>query len=184
MKIIDPHGGVLVNREMRGRERDQLARAASGMPRLRLDARQISDLLMIATGAYSPIRGFMCEADYQSVCSNMRLANGVVWPIPITLSVSSDDAKRLRVKKDVALYQDHLLLGVLHLEEKYSYGKARQADLVYRTTDQLHPGVQALYKQGDWLLGGRISLINRPDDLSFPPYRKDPGETRTVFQNR
>src|SRR5262245_46507983 len=184
MKLTDPHGGVLVNREVTGRERDQLMRAASGAPRLRLDARQISDLLMIATGAYSPIEGFMGEADYHSVCANMRLANGVVWPIPITLSVSSDDAKRLCVKKDVALYQDHLLLGVLLLEEKYSYGKAHQADLVFRTTDQLHPGVQALYDQGDWLLGGHISLINRPDDLSFPEYRKDPGETRRIFKDR
>jgi sulfate adenylyltransferase len=154
------------------------------MPRLQLDARQISDLLMISTGAYSPIEGFMGEADYNSVCSNMRLANGVAWPIPITLSVSRDDARRLCVKKDVALYQDHLLLGVLHLEEKYSYGKALQADLVYRTSDQLHPGVQSLYSQGDWLLGGRISLINRPDDLSFPEYRKDPSDTRTIFKDR
>ena len=184
MKLTDPHGGVLVNREVTGRDRDQLMRAASEMPRLQLDARQISDLLMIAIGAYSPIEGFMGEADYRSVCSNMRLANGVAWPIPITLSVSSDDAKRLRVKKDVALYQDHLLLGVLHLQEKYSYGKAKQADLVYRTTDPLHPGVQALYNQGDWLLGGRISLINRPDDLSFPEYRKDPSEMRTIFKDR
>ncbi len=184
MKLTDPHGGVLVNREVTGRERDQLMRAASAMPRLQLDARQISDLLMISTGAYSPIEGFMGEADYNSVCSNMRLANGVAWPIPITLSVSRDDARRLCVKKDVALYQDHLLLGVLHLEEKYSYGKALQADLVYRTSDQLHPGVQSLYSQGDWLLGGRISLINRPDDLSFPEYRKDPSDTRTIFKDR
>ena len=184
MKLTDPHGGVLVNREVNGRERDQLMRAASKMPRLQLDARQISDLLMIATGAYSPIEGFMGEADYHSVCSNMRLANGLVWPIPITLSASNDDARRLGIKKDVALYQNHLLLGVLHLEEKYSYGKAHQAELVYRTTDQLHPGVQALYNQGDWLLAGRISLINRPDDLSFTDYRKDPAETRTIFKDR
>jgi sulfate adenylyltransferase len=184
MKLTNPHGGVLVNREVTGRERDQLMRAASGMPRLQLDARQISDLLMIATGAYSPIEGFMGEADYHSVCSNMRLANGVVWSIPITLAVSIDDARRLSVKKDVALYQDHLLLGVLHLEEKYTYGKARYAELVYRTTDELHPGVQALYNQGDWLLGGRISLVNRPDGVSFPDYRKDPSETRTIFKDR
>ena len=184
MKLIDPHGGVLVNREITGRERDQLMRAASEMPRLQLNARQISDLVMIATGAYSPIEGFMCEADYRSVVSNMHLANGVAWPIPITLAVSSDEAKRLRVKKDVALYQDRLLLGVLHLAEKYSYGKTRQAEFVFRTRDSKHPGVQGLYEQGDWLLGGRISLINRPDDLTFPEYRKDPSETRALFINR
>src|ERR1044072_8464136 len=114
MKLITPHGGTLVNREVSGRERDQLMRAASEFPKLQLNGRQISDLLMIATGAYSPIDGFMGEANYKSVVANMRLANGVVWPLPITLAVSSEEAKRFRVRKDVALYHDHLLLGVLH----------------------------------------------------------------------
>jgi sulfate adenylyltransferase len=184
MKLIQPHGGVLVNCEVKGRERDQLMRSMPGLQRLQLNARQISELLLIATGAYSPLEGFMSEADYREVVSSMRLANGVAWPMPITLAVSSDDARRLQIKKDVALYQDHLLLGVLHLEQKYTYDKAREAELVFRTTDLAHPGVQALYNQGDWLLGGRISLINRPDDLSFPEYRKDPDETRQLFIDR
>ena len=184
MKLIQPHGGVLVNCEVKGRERDQLMRAMSGLPRLQLNARQISELLLIATGAYSPLDGFMGEADYREVVSSMRLTNGVAWPMPITLAVSSDDARRLQIKKDVALYQDHLLLGVLHLEQKYTYDKAREAELVFRTTDLAHPGVQALYSQGDWLLGGRISLINCPDDLSFPEYRKDPSQTRQLFIDR
>jgi len=184
MKLIQPHGGVLVNCEVKGRERDQLMRAMSGLPRLQLNARQISELLLIATGAYSPLDGFMGEADYREVVSSMHLTNGVAWPMPITLAVSSDDARRLQIKKDVALYQDHLLLGVLHLEQKYTYDKAREAELVFRTTDLAHPGVQALYSQGDWLLGGRISLINCPDDLSFPEYRKDPSQTRQLFIDR
>jgi len=184
MKLIQPHGGVLVNCEVKGRERDQLMRAMSGLPRLQLNARQISELLLIATGAYSPLDGFMGEADYREVVSSMHLTNGVAWPMPITLAVSSDDARRLQIKKDVALYQDHLLLGVLHLEQKYTYDKAREAELVFRTTDLAHPGVQALYNQGDWLLGGRISLINCPDDLSFPEYRKDPSQTRQLFIDR
>ena len=184
MKLITPHGGTLVNREVTGRERDQLMRAASDFPKLQLNARQISDLLMIASGAYSPLEGFMGEADYKGVVSNMRLANGVIWPLPITLAVSSEEAKRLKVKKDVALYDDHLLLGVLHLTEKYTYGKTRQAELVYRTTDSAHPGVQALYNQGDWLLAGPITLINRPREFSFLEYRKDPSETRALFQDR
>jgi len=184
MKLINPHGGTLVNREVKGRERDQLMRRATTMPKLQLNARQISDVLMIATGAYSPIEGFMGEADYNAVVSSMRLANGVAWPIPITMAVSTGDARRLQTGQDVALYQDHLLLGVLHLAEKYTYHKAREADSVYRTTDLLHPGVQAIHNQGDWLLGGCISLINRPDGLSFVEYRKDPEETRTMFKDR
>jgi sulfate adenylyltransferase len=184
MKLITPHGGTLVNRELYGRERDQLMRRAAGFSKLQLNARQISDLTMIATGAYSPIDGFLGEADYRGVVLNMRLANGVAWSIPITLAVSADKAYRLRVGEEIALYQDHHLLGVLHLAEKYTYDKALEAQSVYRTTDLAHPGVQALYNQDDWLLGGRISLINRPMNLTFEQYRKDPAETRQLFQER
>ncbi len=184
MKLITPHGGALVNREIRGIERDRVMRRAARLPKLRLSVRQISDLLMIASGAYSPIEGFLGEADYRAVVSGMRLANGVIWPIPITLAVSSDEASSLRIGEDVALYQEDQLLAVLHLAEKYTTDKSREAESVYRTTDQAHPGVQVLYSQGDWLLGGRISLINRPRDLSFAQYRKDPNQTRALFKER
>ena len=184
MKLISPHGGALVNRELKGAERKQLERFAGRFPRLQLNSKQVSDLLMIATGAYSPIEGFLGEADYLGVVSDMRLANGVAWSIPITLAVSSDEARGLRVGDEVALYQGALLLGLLHLSEKYIYDKVREAESVYRTTDEAHPGVQSLYNQGEWLLAGRISLINRPSDLSFPKYRKDPGQTRALFKER
>ena len=184
MKLIRPHGGRLVNREVTGSERETLIEAATEMPALRLDAREISDLEMIATGAYSPLEGFLNDYDYRSVRANMRLTNGVAWPIPITLSVTSEEASALGEGGDVALYQDAHLLGVLHLAEKYRYDKGREAELVYRTTDHAHPGVSALYHQGEWLLGGRISLLNRQREPAFPKYRRDPAETRSVFQQR
>src|SRR5262245_7674187 len=184
MKLISPHGGALVNREIHGAERKQLERFVGRFPRLQLNGRQVSDLLMIATGAYSPIEGFLGEADYLSVVSDMRLANGVVWSIPITLAVPGEEARTLHVGDEVALYQQNNLLGLLHLSEKYVYDNVREAESVYRTTDEAHPGVQALYNQGEWLLAGRISLINRPGDLSFPNYRKDPTETRALFTER
>jgi sulfate adenylyltransferase len=184
MKLISPHGSRLINRELRGTERKQLALAASKFDRLLLNSRQTSDLLMIATGAYSPIEGFLGEADYLDVISTMRLANGTVWPIPITLAVSAAEANTLQAGRDVALYQEDQLIGVLHLTEKYTYDKRREAEAVYKTLDQAHPGVQTLYAQGDWLLGGSISLINRPRDLSFPEYRHDPTEIRVQFEER
>jgi sulfate adenylyltransferase len=184
MRLIRPHGGQLVNREVTGLERERLIEASAGMPVLTLNAREVSDLEMIATGAYSPLEGFLCEADYASVRSNMRLANGVAWPIPVTLSVTSEKADGLREGEDVALYQGNHLLGVLHLTEKYSYDKGREAELVYRTTDTAHPGVRVLYDQGDWLLGGCISLLNRPRNVEFPQYRRDPAETRSLFRGR
>jgi sulfate adenylyltransferase len=184
MKLIRPHGGTLVNREVTGIERETLIEAATEMPALRLNAREISDLEMIATGAYSPLEGFLGAADYRSVCANMRLANGVAWPIPITLSVTSAEADTLGEGRDVALYQDAHLLGVLHLAEQYHYDKGREAELVYRTRDLAHPGVSTLYQQGELLLGGRISLLNRQRDPAFPNYRRDPAETRSVFRQR
>jgi sulfate adenylyltransferase len=184
MKLISPHGGKLINREVAGPERERFINAASELPALRLNAREISDLEMIATGGYSPLEGFLNPSDYDSVCANMRLANGIAWPIPVTLSVSNEQANSFRQFEDLALYQGDHLLGLLHLAEKYRYNKVREAELVYRTTDAAHPGVRALYNQGDWLLGGKISLINRPRGLPFAGYRKDPLETRALFQQR
>ncbi len=184
MKLIKPHGGKLINREVTGPERDALIEASAGMPRLELSARAISDLEMIAVGAYSPLEGFMGEADYRAVVYGMRLANGVAWPIPITLPVSTEQADQLREGTEVALFQGEHLVGVLHLAEKFTYDKKQEAELVYRTTDEAHPGVQVLYDQGDWLLGGRITLLNRPRNLPFIQYRKDPAQTRALFRER
>jgi sulfate adenylyltransferase len=184
MKIIRPHGGTLVNREVTGIERERLIESAAGMPALRLGAREISDLEMIATGAYSPLEGFLDRSDYSAVCANMRLANGVAWSIPVTLPLADEQAASIGQFEDVALYQEDHLLGILHLADKYRYDKAQEAKLVYRTTDQAHPGVSRLYDQGEWLLGGKISLVNRSLDLAFPKYRLDPLETRALFRER
>ena len=110
MKLISPHGGRLINREVTGTERERLINASTDMPALQLNAREISDLEMIATGAYSPLEGFLNPSDYSSVCTSMRLANGIPWPIPITLSASDEQARSFRQFEDLALYQgDHLL---------------------------------------------------------------------------
>ena len=184
MKLIEPHGGKLVSREVTGPQRDVLIEAASGMARLELSPRAVSDLELIAVGAYSPLEGFMGEADYHAVVSGMRLKNGVAWSIPITLPVSNEQAQRLREGTDVALYQGEHLLGALHLTEKFTHDKQTEARSVYGTTEDAHPGVRVLYEQGNWLLGGRISLLNRPGDPSFVQYRRDPAQTRALFRER
>ena len=184
MKLIKPHGGDLVNREVFGPERRRMIDASARLPGLRLGPRAIADLEMIATGAYSPLAGFMDSRTYQSVLSRMRLPDGIPWSIPITLPVSDEEAARLREGEDVALYEGEHLLGVLHLDEKFTYEKRVEAQLVYRTTDEGHPGVRALYQQGDWLLAGKISLVDRPLQLSFPGYRLDPAATRSLFRAR
>jgi len=185
METIPAHGGRLINRELAGVERETLLERVAAMPRLTLRAREISDLEMIANGAFSPLQGFMCEDDYIAVRGNKHLASGLPWTIPITLSASDDFAATITEGQDVALYAsgDHLL-GVLHLEQKYRYDKQREAERVYLTTEAAHPGVAALYEQGDWLLGGRISLLNRPRNSPFPAYRLDPEQTREAFKKK
>src|SRR5204862_4509771 len=110
MKLINPHGRTLVNREIQGSEREELLTKATTLPKVQLSSRQVSDLLMLAIGGYSPLDGFLNEVDYTSVRDRMRLVNGIVWPIPITLAVSTDEAKSVRVTSEVSLYDgDHLL---------------------------------------------------------------------------
>jgi sulfate adenylyltransferase len=184
MKLIKPHGGKLVNREVTGLERERFIEESAEMPRLQLSAREISDLELIATGAFSPLEGFLDYSNYQSVVKNMRLDNGLPWSIPITLSVSEEQAAQLRERTDVALYDADYLLGILHLAEKFTYDKQTEARLVYGTTEDAHPGVRALYSQGDWLLGGRISLLNRPGNPAFVEHRRDPAQTRALFAER
>lgn len=182
IKLIKPHGGFLINREVTGKERERRIKKAQSLPSIQLSPREISDLELIANGAFSPLEGFLTKTDYLSVIQKSRLKNGTPWTIPITLSVDSQKAEELIEGCDVALYQDEHLLGVLHLSEKYTYNKEREAELVYRTTDINHPGVKALYNQGEWLLGGKISLLNHPNNLSFTENRLSPSETRLLFQ--
>jgi sulfate adenylyltransferase len=185
METIPAHGGRLVNRELTGVERETLLERVAALPRLNLRPREISDLEMIANGAFSPLEGFMCEDDYIAVRGNMHLASGLAWTIPITLSATDDFASGVNEGTDIALYaaDDHLL-GVLHLKQKYRYDKQREAERVYLTTETAHPGVAALYEQGDWLLGGPVSLLNRPRNSQFPVYRLDPRQTREAFKKK
>src|SRR6185369_12651518 len=185
METIPAHGGSLVNRELTGVERETLLERVPSMPKVLLRPREISDLEMIANGAFSPLQGFMCEDDYITVRGNKHLATGLPWTIPITLSASDDFAATVKEGQDIALYaSDDHLLGVLHLEQKYRYDKQREAERVYLTTETAHPGVAALYEQGDWQLGGKISLLNRPRNAQFPAYRLDPRQTREAFKKK
>jgi sulfate adenylyltransferase len=184
MSLISPHGGVLVDRIADADRREVLIAEAERFPVIRINARAAADLELIATGGYSPIEGFFNQADYVAVRDTMRLANGVAWSLPITLAVSKEEAENLKPGDSISLVHDGLLLAVLTLEEKYRYDKETEARAVYRTTDAAHPGVQALYEQGDWLLGGPITVVNRVPGLPFAAHRRDPRETRAEFAAR
>jgi sulfate adenylyltransferase len=155
------------------------------MPSLDLNAREEADLELIANGAFSPLEGFMGEADYVSVRDGRRLANGLVWTIPVTLSAGEAERARFHLGDDVALRsRDGRLLGVLHLAEIFTYDRQLEAERVYLTTEDKHPGVRALYAQGEYLLGGRLTLVEHPNRQDFAPYRYTPRELRALFRER
>lgn len=185
-RLVPPHGGTLVDRVLRGSLREAVLERAANLKRIVLSPGAISDLELIAVGAYSPLTGFMSQADYRSVVEEMRLANGLVWTIPITLAVPGEKADELREGEEVALVEPPAfnVLGILQLSEKFPYDKEREARLVYRTTDVAHPGVARVYAQGDVLLGGEIWLVNRPSDRPFPEFSHDPAHTRRLFAAR
>ncbi|MGE5416487.1 MAG: sulfate adenylyltransferase [Acidobacteriota bacterium] len=179
------HGGTLINRILTGPERDQAITLAPTLPQLVLDSWEASDLELIANGAFSPLTGFLKEADYKGVVNDMRLANGLVWSIPIALGISSQQAKELTIGQEAALHdQTGQLLGLIKVEEIYTYDKDKEAGKVYRTLDAAHPGVQRLNQRKELLVGGEIRLVNRTNNELFPELYLDPIETRKAFDDK
>ncbi len=176
-ELVTPHGGTLVDRVVRGADADALRERAKTLPLVTLTDTQAADLEMIAVGAMSPIEGFLGEADYRSVVENCRLANGAVWSLPITLRVHEDVAG-----DEVALASpDGQLLAVMQVTERFEGDKTREAELVYRTTDEAHPGVAILYAQGDTILGGPIQLFDFQPNL-FGEFLQTPAQTRAAME--
>lgn len=180
--MIEPHGGKLINKILSEKDKKILKENIFILKSIKLNRRQISDLEMIATGAFSPLGGFMTKEDYESVLYNMRLANGLVWSIPITLAIDKNESERFEKGEGISLLDEFgTVLAVLYLEEMYSYDKELEAEKVYRTKDPNHPGVNALYSQGDTLLSGKISVIEKPKHTEFIKYYLTPKETRKIF---
>jgi sulfate adenylyltransferase len=184
-ELIRPHGGRLINRMAEGREREQLLERAKLLPQVTLNSRQLSDVELIAIGAFSPLTGFMGQRDYESVVDNQRLANGLPWTIPVTLAISAEEAKRLAGATQVALKDGNSqVVAILNLEEIFPFDKEHEAQMVLQTTSDTHPGVQYLSTVGDHCLAGPIMLLQRPDRGEFTNYLLDPKETRFLFEHR
>ena len=184
-ETIAAHGGVLIDRIVPADRKQEFLAQADDLPRLTLDDRHFSDLVLIAIGAASPLIGFMGQADYETTVTDMRLANGLPWSVPITLSVSADEAAKLTEGQLVRLDDaSGRFVGVLELAEKYTYDKTKEAINVYRTEEEKHPGVAAVYAQGDVNLAGPVWLLQRDDHPLFPKYQIDPAASRKLFVDR
>jgi sulfate adenylyltransferase len=184
-EIIAPHGGQLVDRAVPAEEREERLREAAELPKVSLGPRTISDLQMISTGVFSPLEGFMLREDYESVVEDMRLSDGLAWSLPITLATDEDMARTLKEGSEVALVNgDGEPIATMLLRERYRYDKEHEARTVYKTTDVDHPGVAALYRQGEVLLGGEVNLLQPPDRGRFPRYYYEPRELRAIFAEK
>lgn len=182
---IPPHGGVLINRIATPEQRQSFLAQADTLPRVTLDERATSDLVMIAIGGFSPLDGFMNQADYISVVVDMHLASGLPWAVPVTLSVSEEVAAPLSEGSTIRLDDaSGRFIGVMELTEKYHYDKQKEAINVYRTDEDKHPGVKVVYDQGDVNLAGPVWLLDREAHPQFPAYQIDPAESRRLFKER
>lgn len=180
-----PHGGQLVHRVATGDAAAAIAARLPGLPRLALGTRSLANLDLLANGAFSPLDGFLGQTDYESVLDGLRLRSGLPWSIPITLPVTAQQAAPLPAGTEVALSDEagHVV-GLLNLQEAYERDPQREAQAVYGTTEEAHPGVAALLRQGNTLLAGPVTLLERQHPYGFAASSLDPAGTRAAFAAR
>jgi sulfate adenylyltransferase len=182
--LIAPHGGSLVNRTVPVDEQNALQARASSLVPIELDSRAFADIECIAHGIYSPLTGFLGEADYRTVVTDMHLANGLPWSIPVTLTVSDELAGDISLDSDVALTWQGEPLAIMTVTDIYRRDKQHEAQHVYGTTEDAHPGVAAVYASGDVVLGGPITLVRSIPHDEFNEHRLTPVQTRAAFAER
>lgn len=183
-KLVPPHGGELKPLLLKGEERALEMKKAKELKKVRMSSRETSDLIMLGMGAFSPLEGFMRQEDYTKVVETMHMADGLLWPIPITLAVDNNTADEIAIGQEIALIDDDSdeLMATMKVEEKYSYDKKHEATHVFRTDDENHPGVAKIYAQPDTYLAGPVKTLSEggyPEKYS--EYYAQPEETRAIF---
>lgn len=182
--MIQPHGKILINRVLKKEDAAKAKKRAKEMKGIVLDSELVKDVKNIARGVYSPLTGFMCKDDFESVVHKMTLADGTIWSIPFVLDVDKKTADEINVGEQIALLNERKNpVAIMTVRDKYKYNKDDFAVNVFKTADKKHPGVKMVHDMKDWLLGGDVELI----DNSKEPYNKynlDPFETRTLFKER
>ena len=185
MSLVDPHGGgELLPLLLEGVALTAELKRASALPALCVSSREKGDLIMLGMGGFTPLTGFMPKADWQGVCDNMKMANGLFWPIPITLSAPQARAANIAIGSEIALTdpEDGSILATMVVNEKYVIDKLHECATIFKTTDPEHPGVKLVMQQGEVNLAGPVKVLSNG---GFPEkYGKlfmTPKETRALF---
>ncbi|MCJ7776796.1 MAG: sulfate adenylyltransferase, partial [Sedimentisphaerales bacterium] len=185
--LVPPHGGTLAPLLVQDqRERMDCIERAKTLPKLRLSSKEVSDIIMLATGAFSPLKGFMCRSDYQTVVDGMRLSCGLLWPIPVTVAVSKEVADDIKLGRQVALVdgeRDEIMAGMV-VEDKFTYNKKAEALGVFGTEDHAHPAVKKIHDQGEVYLGGPLQAYSEGEYPQKYPEFARPAETRAIFKKK
>jgi sulfate adenylyltransferase len=183
--LIKPHGGQLVQRTLPQDKRGKVKDHIQELKKIVVNEWTISDIELIANGAFSPLTGFMNHSDYKSVLDHYRLASGIAWTIPVTLAVDENTAHSLKTAEEVALVgKDLTCYALLTVEEVYRFDPREEAKKVYLTTDSNHPGVEKIMEKPRYYLAGPIDLVHRPVRKEDENLCLDPIQTRTEFIRR
>jgi sulfate adenylyltransferase len=182
--LISPHGGELIHRLVEGDEARKLAEQAQSLPKLALSARTLSDLELLSVGGFSPLTGFMDRATYQSVVKDMHLTNGLAWSLPVVAPAEPSLAKSIDGKQVALTGPTGTAYAVMEVSEVFDYDKHEEARLCYKTEEEAHPGVAAVYQQPEMLVGGSVRVFRRIPHDDFRQYRLEPSQTRAAFQER
>jgi sulfate adenylyltransferase len=182
--LIPPHGGELINLIPQPEKIAELKAHSKEWPSWDLTGRQLCDLELLITGGFSPLQGFMSRADYESVCQNMKLASGILWPMPITLDVTEEFAKKLTAGSSKVALRDPegVMIAVLHVEDIWQPDRKAEAKAVFASTSPAHPGADyAINKSNPWYIGGKIEATQIPSHYDFRNLRLTPAEVRAEF---
>jgi sulfate adenylyltransferase len=181
---VEPHGGSLVSLVVDEKRKGLLKEIAQRLPDLSLNPRQLCDLELLATGAFSPLQGFMVRSDYESVLDRMRLQDHLLWPVPICLDISETQARQLEVGQSVALRDEEgFLLAVLHIEDIWPVEREKEATHICSTLDRSHPCVYNLFHAtGAYYVGGKLEVLSLPLHFDFKQLRLTPKEVRNIYK--
>jgi len=190
-KLVQPHGGKgLKPLLIKGKELDEAKKKAKSLTQVRTVSRETGDLIMLGIGGFTPLDGFMTKADWKGVCENYKMANGLFWPIPITLSTNKGQADSIKEGEEIALVDEESgeLMGSMVVKEKYEMTKKDkefECKHVFKTTDMEHPGVAKVMEQGDFNLSGPVKVFSEGEfPKKYPGIYMSPAETRKIFEDK